>query len=103
MTGFLSKVYPTVMSPSRFFRSSRLVARPRMAIISDAAVMVKRVSAGTPWALPPRPVITLRRARSLTSMQRCQVTLRGSIPNVLPWWMWLSMMAASVLVAAEMA
>ena len=72
-------------------------------MISDAAVMVNPVSAGTPCAGPPRPVTTLRNARSLTSTQRCQVTRRGSMPSALPWWMWLSIKAARVLLALVMA
>ena len=72
-------------------------------MISEAAVMVKPVSCGTPLAGPPRPVTTRRRERSLTSTQRCQVTWRGSMRSSLPCWMWLSTMAASVLFAAETA
>ena len=63
---------------------------------SLAAVMVKPVSRGTPWAGPPSPVVTSRSERSLTSTHRCQVTRRGSMPRRLPWWMWLSMRAARV-------
>ena len=72
-------------------------------MISEAAVMVNPVCAGTPLVGPPRPVTTLRRERSLTSRQRCQVTRRGSMPSSLPWWMWLSISAASVLLAEVMA
>ena len=42
----------------------------------------------------------LRSARSLTSRTRRQAMLRGSRPSSLPWWTWLSTIAASRLWAA---
>ena len=103
VTGAPSKVKATVRRPRRALRSSRSEARHSTAMISEAAVMVKPVSRGVPWAVPPRPVMTPRRERSLTSRQRCQTIRRTSMPRALPCWTWLSTMAARVFVAAAMA
>ena len=48
---------------------------PRWPSPRDAAVMSKPVWRGTPSALPPRPTMMLRSARSLTSSTRRQVML----------------------------
>ena len=79
--GFRSRVMPMKISPSRFFRSARLSERHRIAMISDAAVMSKPVSRGTPPVVPPRPTVTFRRARSLTSKTRFQTTVLPSMFN----------------------
>ena len=55
------------------------------AMTSDAEVMSKPDSRGTPSIRPPRPVTMLRSARSLTSSTRRQVTRYGSSPAALPW------------------
>ncbi len=63
--------------------------------------MLKPSVRGMPLALPPRPMRTSRRARSFRSTQRLKKTL--AIPSPLPNLMWLSIMAASRLLAAVMA
>ncbi len=57
--------------------------------------MSKPSSRGYPLPGPPSPITMSRSARSLTSSTRCHVTRRTSMPSALPWWMWLSMSAAS--------
>ena len=52
------------------------------------------------WCTPPRPTTIWRRARSLRSTTRFQVTVRGSMSRALPWCRWLSIIAASRLLAA---
>ena len=54
-------------------------ARHSIAITSDAAVMSKPVSRGTPWAGPPSPTITWRSARSFMSITRRHTMRRGSM------------------------
>ena len=44
-----------------------------------------------------------RSARSFMSTTRFQTIRRGSMPSSLPWWMWLSNIAASRLWANSMA
>ena len=80
-----------------------LVARQKIAMISEATVMSKPSSRGTPHTLPPMPHTMLRSWRSFISTTRFQVMRRTSKPSALPWWMWLSIMAASRLLAAPMA
>ena len=65
--------------------------------------MSKPSSRGKPLACPPSPTVTSRSARSLVSSTRFQVTLRTSMSSSLPWWTWLSMRAASRLLAAAIA
>ena len=66
---------------------------------SEAAVMSKPVSRGTPLILPPRPMTVSRSARSFMSSTRRNGMSRWSIPRALPWWRWLSTIAASRLCA----
>ena len=87
------------MRPSLARKSCSEVDSARTAITSLAAVMSNPVCRGTPSDLPPRPVTMLRRSRSLTSMTRRQVIENGSMPSLLPLWMWLSIIAASRLCA----
>ena len=62
----------------RSFKSSKLWLWHRMAMISDAAVMLNPPSRGTPPFLPPNPSTIWRRARSFMSMTRFQEMVRGS-------------------------
>ena len=80
-----------------------LVARPSTAMTSDATAMSNEVSRGTPFSLPPRPTMTLRRARSEMSSTRGQVIENGSMSRALPWLRWLSIIAASRLWAIDTA
>ena len=91
---------PRTIRPRRVFRSSRLSARHRMAITSDAAVMSNPSARGTPLLLPPSPLVMCRSCRSFMSRQRRQETWSGSMSRRLPWKMWLSVMAANRLLAA---
>ena len=79
------------------------VARQKMAITSEATVMSKPSSRGTPWALPPRPSTMLRSWRSFMSTTRFHVILRTSMPSSLPLWICASSRAARRLFAAPMA
>jgi hypothetical protein len=74
-----------------------------MAMTSEATVMTHSDSRGTPFSFPPRPMTTLRMARSLMSTTRGQRIEKGSIPSWLPWWRWLSRKAEARLWAAPMA
>ena len=65
--------------------------------------MSKPDSRGTPFAVPPSPSTTSRRARSFMSMTRRQVIRRGSMSSALPQWIWLSIIAASRLWALVIA
>ena len=107
VTGFCSEtfpyVYPMMILDNLSFRSLMSLARQRTAIISDATVMSYPSSRGIPFVLPPRPSITLRSWRSFISTHLLHVILRGSMFNALPWKMWLSIMAASKLLAAPIA
>ena len=71
----------------------------KMAMTSDAAVMLNPLSRGTPPALPPRPITRLRRARSFMSITRFQTMVRGSRPTRFLRCKSLSMRAASRLLA----
>ena len=75
-----------------------------MAIISEAAVMLNPVSLGIPPALPPKLVTMFRSERSFISIQRFQITVRGSMPKlVILLCMLLSISAESKLLAMVMA
>ncbi len=103
VTGLPSAVSATSIRPSRCLRSIRSSARQSAAMISEAEVMRKPASRGTPSMRPPSPTTTSRRARSLTSRMRFHATWRTSMPSGLPWWRWLSMAAASRLCAEVIA
>ena len=94
-TGSRARVYPMMMLPSRRFRSARSRARQKIAMTSDAAVIMKPSSRGIPPKGPPRPTITLRSARSFMSTARPQVMRRWSSPALLGRNRWLSSMAES--------
>jgi hypothetical protein len=80
--------------------SSIDVASAKIAITSEAAVMSKPVWRTTPSSLPPRPMTMLRSERPFPSSTRRHVMLSRSSPSSLPWWRWLSIIAASRLWAA---
>jgi hypothetical protein len=88
---------------SRSFRSRREVARQKIAMTSDATTMSKPSSRGKPLPEPPSEITVERSARSFMSMTRRHTMRRRSKPNALPWWMWLSISAASRLWASAMA
>ena len=72
-------------------------------MISEAAVMTKASSRGTPCAFPPRPTTVLRSSRSFTSSVRGHVIDCGSMPSGFPWKIDASSAAASRLWAAATA
>ena len=84
VTGTPSRVVPTMIRPSRAWRSSRSVARQKIAMTSEATVMSKPSSRGKPLATPPSELTVLRSARSFMSMPRRQVMRRSSRPRLLP-------------------
>ena len=92
-TGSRLRVYPMMMSPSRRFRSGRSLARQKIAMTSDAAVIMKPSSRGIPPKGPPSPTITLRSARSFMSTARPQVIRRWSRPVLFGRKRWLSSIA----------
>ena len=100
VTGAPALSKPTTMRPRRARRSASEVASARIVITSDAAVMSKRDCRGTPSRRPPRPITTLRRARSFMSRTRPHVIECGSMSSAFPCCRWLSTMAASRLWAA---
>ena len=70
--GLRSMVKPTKMLPSFSFRSAMPSAMQRMAITSEAGVMLKPSWRGMPLAVPPSPMVMLRSARSFMSITRFQ-------------------------------
>ena len=72
-------------------------------MISEATTMSKPLSRGAPCAGPPRPMTMSRSARSFMSITRFHDTRRASMFRAFPWWMWLSISAASRLCASAMA
>ncbi len=68
-------------------------------MISEATEMLKASSRAKPFWRPPRPMTISRRARSFMSMTRRQAMRRVSMPRRLPCWIWLSIIAASRLLA----
>ena len=103
VTGFPSRSYATMILPRRSLRSSRSVARQRIAMISEATVITKWSSLTKPSVLLPSPTTTFRRTRSFISRHRFQTIWRVSIRSALPCWIWLSRSAASRLFAEVMA
>jgi len=81
--GWLSKVNPMKISPNRFFKFSKSVAIHKIAITSDAGVILKPSSLGIPLTVPPKPIIMLRKARSFISITRFQTTVLASIFKLL--------------------
>ena len=92
-----------MMRSRRSLRSRIFSERQRIAMISEATVMSKPSSRGTPFVFPWRPSTIWRSWRSFMSTTRFQVIRRESMPNSFPWWMWLSIKAASRLLAIPMA
>jgi hypothetical protein len=74
-----------------------------MAMTSEATVIWKPSSRGTPFAVPPRPTTIWRSALSFMSRQRFQSIRRTSRSSRLPWCTWLSSIAESRLLALVMA
>src|SRR5699024_12472719 len=74
----------TTILDSRVFKSCRLVARHRIAIISDATVILKPSSRGTPRFGPPKPTTISLNERSFISITRFHSILRGSIFKSFP-------------------
>jgi len=68
-------------------------------MISEATEMLNASSRAKPFCRPPRPITISRSARSFMSMTRRHAIRRVSMPSALPCWMWLSMTAASRLLA----
>ena len=91
------------MRPRRSFSSGRDSERQKAAITSEATVMSKPLSRGTPLALPPRPTTMWRRARSFMSTTRFHRMRVGSIWSAFPWARWLSRAAERRLWATPMA
>ncbi len=83
-TGFLSRVWPIWIWPSRRCRSAKSLARQKIAMTSEATVMSKPASRGKPLATPPSEVTMERKARSFMSMPRRHVTRRWSMSSLLP-------------------
>ena len=54
----------------RLRKSSKLVLRHKIAMISEAGVISNPVSVGMPLADPPMPELIMRKLRSLTSITR---------------------------------
>ena len=91
------------MRARRAFRSSMPAVRHRMAITSQATVMSKPLSRGTPSERLPSPMTMLRRARSFMSSTRRSSTRWESMPRGLPWCRELSSRAHNRLLAAPIA
>ena len=68
-------------------------------MISEAVTISKPVSRRGAFAGPPRPVTTLRSARSSTSVTRRQVMSSGPVSGTSPRWTAFSVIAPSRLCA----
>ena len=64
-----------------FLRSVKSSDRHKMAMISDAAVISKPVSLGTPDVVPPNPTTMFLKALSFISITRFHVTWRAAMPK----------------------
>ncbi len=84
VTGFRSRVRPTMIRPIRASRSERSVARARIAMISLPGTITNRSSRTGPALMPPRLMTMERSARSFMSMVRGQVIRLGSSPRAFP-------------------
>ncbi len=103
-TGSPFMLYATTMSPSLSRRSAIEDASASMALISEAAVIMKPLSCGTPpSARPPRPTTILRSSLLLVSTALRHTTLVGSMFSSFPLAMWFSTMADSRLCADDTA
>ena len=72
----------------------------KIAITSEAAVILNPSCLGTPFDVPPRPIVISRKALSFISITRFQRIVRGSIFKLLALlWMLLSIKAAKKLFA----
>src|SRR5699024_11596311 len=70
----------TTILDSRVFKSCRLVARHRIAIISDATVILKPSSRGTPRFGPPKPTtISLNEDRKSTRLNSSHVSISYAV------------------------
>ena len=65
---FPSKVFPTNIFPNRNFKSAKSFAKHKIAITSDAGVILKPSSRMVPFALAPTPMIIWRNERSFISI-----------------------------------
>ena len=72
-------VKPINISPNRCFKLSKSVAMQRIAITSEAGVILKPSCLGTPFAVPPKPMVISLKALSFISITRFQRMVRGSI------------------------
>ena len=73
-----SKVFPTNIFPKRNFKSSKSFAKHKIAITSEAAVMLKPSSRIVPFDFAPVPIIIWRNERSFISITRFQAIDFGS-------------------------
>src|SRR5713226_5615184 len=97
------RVTPTTMESRRLRRSLRSFASATMAMISEAAVMMKPVWWPPPSFLLSSETAIRRNARSFMSTVRGQVMRWGSRCRSLPWKSCASISAASKLWADAMA
>ena len=99
--GLPAVVLPITIRPSRWRISRSDVVSASTVMTSEAAVMSNPVERMTPSSRVPRPTMTLRSTRSLTSNTRRHVTVwRSTWKKSSFWWTWLSIIAASRLWAA---
>ena len=84
VTGFRSRVSPTMIRPSLDSRSGRSVASARMAMISLPGTMTKQFFPNRTRVDSSLRDHMERRARSFISRVRGQVMRRGSIPSAFP-------------------
>ena len=72
----------------------------RIAITSEAGVILKPSCLGTPFAVPPKPMVISLKALSFISITRFQRMVRGSIFKLATlFWILLSIRAANKLFA----
>ena len=84
-TGRSSGVYATIMFPIRCFKSSRLVAKQRIAMISEATVILNPSLRSIPLTCEPCPIVMSRKVRSFKSKQRLKTIFVGSTLHSFPW------------------
>ena len=78
-TGSLLYVKPIKISPKRFLRFSKSEAIHKIAITSEAGVILKPSCLGIPFAVPPRPIVISLNALSFISITRFQRIVLGSM------------------------
>ena len=103
-TAFPSRVLPTNIFPKRNFKSCKFLERHKIAITSEAGVILKPSSRIVPLAFAPTPIMIWRNERSFISITRFQAIDFGSkFKEYFGFWRLLSITADNKLFAFSIA